>query len=352
MNNTLKKLSSGISDFSSSINHKISNLFSKTKHNIDNIISTKTAAANDDIFDTSTSETIENIHQSTDDILQKQTHINKKILCDFTGKKILRLKNQEYKLIFENWEIKKALKNVKWKYIHLNAKAIRQLSQILQKKSTEVNRISYNTKRNVERHQKTWKKKHDDFDSLKYKNKLKQEVEQLEIEQEQINIQKENQRIKKEKNWSLAQENIFKTYSHLEYSSDEITVSDAAKIIAELQKYIIKKSTNDDNIIQLHPAARNFENIVKLIKNISTFLTLDGTENQDSLHNHKKLVNIFTKASRSMFKHYKNLAKKEQETIENRKFDWVVIENWEDFPNERAHSEEKFWKAYESKKRA
>ena len=209
-----------------------------------------------------------------------------------------------------------------------------------------------NVKRNVEKPQKTWKNKHDDFENLKYKNKLREEAEQLEIEQEQIKIQKEAQRIHKEKNWSIAYNNIFKTYSHLEYSSDEITVSDSGKIIAELQKYIIKKSTNDDNIIQIHPAARNFENIAKLIKNISTFLTLDWKENQDSLNIHKKLVNIFTKASRSMFKHYKNLAKKEQETIENRKFDWVIIENWEDIPNERAHAEEKFWKAYDSKKRA
>jgi phosphopantothenate synthetase len=65
--------------------------------------------------------------------------------------KILTLKDQKIKLTFEQGKIKKAIKNVNGNDVHLNAKAIRKITQVLQAKSTQVNRVSYRTKRNVQK---------------------------------------------------------------------------------------------------------------------------------------------------------------------------------------------------------
>jgi hypothetical protein len=111
--NALSKISSGISNISSSISNKLTNVFSKTKNDVNNIISIDIPAANDNIFDEKKSETVNNVNKSTDNIINSDEKINYKVLGDFSGTKILTLKGQKIKLIFEEGKIKKALKDVK-----------------------------------------------------------------------------------------------------------------------------------------------------------------------------------------------------------------------------------------------
>jgi hypothetical protein len=121
------------------------------------------------------------------------------------------------------------------------------------------------------------------------------------------------------------------------------------KIMAELQKYIPKLSQNNwENVIQFQPAARNFENIKKLIKNIANFLTIEGNETTEWKENCNLIFNLFNKASRTLFNHHRLLEREERNTKEDQKFEWVIIDNNQD----RDSAEQKFWKAYESKKRA
>lgn len=143
-NNALKHISTGLSKVSSKFSYatqKVVELFPKK---VEKIISHKNSAANDDYTNTQNTGV-----KDDNNSIKQELNTDQKVLSDFSGKKILTLNSQKIKLVFEKGKITKAIKNVNGNYIHLNAKAIRTITKHLQKKSTELNKVTYRTKRNV-----------------------------------------------------------------------------------------------------------------------------------------------------------------------------------------------------------
>lgn len=289
--NALKNISSGISNLSSSISNKFTDVFSKTKNNVNDIISTDTPAANDEKFDKKTSQTVNNVNNSTDNIINSDEEINYKVLWDFSGIKILTLKGQKIKLIFEQGKIKKALKDVKWKYIHLNAKAIRQLTQILQKKSTEVDRISYSVKRNV---QNTDKKETKLNGSKKHNDAIiaKQKREKIQAEK----LEKEQYRIEKESHMQQDYKTLFRYQTTLSKCNAQWDIVKGSQNIAEvvLKTLAARKGITLNNFQKFTNNLKNFQVLKKVL---DEYLTIDKSYSIEGKSNRDALFNIFMNAS-------------------------------------------------------
>lgn len=145
-NNALKHISTGLSKVSSKLSSTTQKIVELFPRKVEKIISHQNPAANDDYINTQDTEV-----KDDNNSIKQDFNTDQKVLSDFSGQKILTLNGQKIKLVFQEGKIKKAIKNVNGNDIHLNAKAIRKISQLLQKKSTEVNKVSYRTKRNVQK---------------------------------------------------------------------------------------------------------------------------------------------------------------------------------------------------------
>jgi len=298
--NALKNLSSGISNISSSISNKFTDVFSKTKNNVNNIISTETPAANDNIFNEKTSEAVNNVNKSTNNIINFDEEINYKVLWDFSGIKILTLKGQKIKLVFEEGKIKKALKDVKWKYIHLNAKAIRQLTQILQKKSTDVNRVSYNTKRNTKTTSTVSETNHSSIKSPKLNGSkkhndailAKQKREKIQAEK----IKQEQYRMEKESHMQQDYKILFRYQSTLSKCNTQWDMVNGSQNIAEvvLKTLAARKGITLNNFQKFSNNQKNFQVLKKVL---SDYLTIDSSYSAIWKSNRDALFNIFMNAS-------------------------------------------------------
>jgi hypothetical protein len=85
------------------------------------------------------------------------------------------VKGQRIKLVFKEGKIKKAIKKINDKEVHLNAKAIRKITEFLQKKSTELDKVSYSTRRNIQNNLETPQQKALKLNGSKKHNQAKLE---------------------------------------------------------------------------------------------------------------------------------------------------------------------------------
>lgn len=346
--------------FSSSIN-TIKETFSFTKiqrdtqKQVTEIISTDIPAANDEVFEEKTKQTVNDINNSTNNIINSDEEIDYKVLWDYSGVKILTLKNQKIKLVFEQGKIKKALKDVKWKYIHLNAKAIRQLTQILQKKSTELNRVSYSVKRNIQNIDKKsgWEinhanKKEPKLNGSKKHNDTilrKQKREKIQAEK----IKKEQYRIEKETHMDQDYKILFRYQTVLSKCNTQWDIVKGSQNIAEivLKTLAARKGITLNNFNKFTNNQKNFQVLKKVL---NEYLTIDTSYSIEGKLNRDALFNIFMNASEIystyLYKKNKSASKKKKpgpniyenqykwsnEDIKQKKDDWVN----KYYPNDKA----------------